>query len=105
MNLDLQKYNAIEQEIIILYSHFDENPTDEFTDLLIVHLVDLQMTNDGSIQAVLQFPSKIVLIIECAVFGGIKLSSFHDSLKCTLHANKENLLISLYFFQLYMNSK
>jgi hypothetical protein len=105
MNLDLQKYNTVEQEIINLYSLFDENPTDEFINLLKVHLIGLHMANDGSIQAVLQLPSKIVLIIECAVFGGIKLSSFHDSLKCTLHANKENLLISLYFFQLYTNTK
>ncbi|WP_085302118.1 hypothetical protein [Colwellia polaris] len=105
MNLDLQKYNTVEQEIINLYSLFDESPTDEFINLLRVNLIGLHMANDGAIQAVLQFPSDIVLIIECSVFGNIKLTSFHDSLKCTFDGNKENLLISLHFFQLYMNSK
>ena len=105
MKLDLQENNAIEQEIHNLYSFFEESPTDEFINLLRANLIGLHMANDGAIQAVLQFPSDIGLLIECSVFGNIKLSSFHDSLKCTLDSNKENLLISLYFFQLYANSK
>ena len=105
MKLDLQENNAIKQEVQNLYSLFDKSPTDEFIKLLRVNLIGLHMANDGAIQAILQFPSDIVLIIVCGVFGNIKLTSFHDSLKCTFDANKENLLISLHFFQLYMNSK
>jgi hypothetical protein len=105
MTLDLQNNNTVEKEISTLYSLFDESPTDELIHLLRLSLVSLQMTDDCSIQAILKFPSNIVLIMECYAFGAIKLIATHNSLPNTFRGNKENLLISLYFFQLYTNSK